>query len=107
MATQPVTRIYAWYEVTLKGKRKPTREYKLLATLDGHKTITPDFWQFHGNFWDLSLVFRFETNNETLVNELKSLIEANMATQAYQDAVEAIKEREFKYKRYLETGLRA
>lgn len=42
MSTQPITRVYAWYEATLKGKRKPSREYKLLATLDNHQIITPD-----------------------------------------------------------------
>ena len=55
---QPITRIYAWYEVTLKGKRKPTKEYMLLNETNGHVTITPD------EFNDIERQFkRFITND--------------------------------------------
>jgi hypothetical protein len=41
---------------------------------------------FFGNFFDLSLVFRIDTNDAILIKELTRLIRANQSTQAYKKA---------------------
>lgn len=61
MATQQITRIYAWYEAINKGKRKPTREYKVLATLDGHVTVTPDSMNDYERVFKRLITQDFET----------------------------------------------
>jgi len=74
----------------------------------GWQTLTP-IWpdypgivRFHGNFYQYSFAFNFDTNDAELIAEMVAAIDANKATPAYAEAVEAHAEAERKRQEWQE-----
>lgn len=54
---------------------------------------TPGMVRFFGNFYDYSAVFRIDTNDRALIDQLTAAIRANQQTPAYLAAKQAIEAR--------------
>ncbi len=57
---------------------------------------TPGMVRFFGNFHDYSAVFRIDTNDQALIDQLTAAIRANQQTPAYLAAKQAIEARQTK-----------
>lgn len=87
-------------EVLIDRLKKALTEYILSPSFESYGNFVIHFSDakngrprvsFFGNFYNFSLVFRIDINDQDLITELTRLIRANQSTQAY---IEAKKEYE-------------